>query len=808
MSLILPEHLRELHMRPMADAFKIYRDELRMHVYPCYGPKARVKDPGKHPQVSAWWDFDPRTCDLAKFFGAENGKCCNIGTCALSELKFLDLDSKADKGESVHTHVESHPILSKLPRHRTRGGEHLLFFCPDMPKWAKPNGRPHHDRLTAQVSDTSRAELFHCDRNNIILPPSIHEEDSYVYTWTVLGEVPTLYWKEIRSLYSWSEPGQTQRPSGRPRKEPPWYHAYRGQLSSLDLVRLMKELKIPVELVDEEDCKFKIQCPWEKEHSETQSGGSDTSVVIWQPGMPHWPSFKCLHTHGPILGLEQVLAWAAEQSPGIVDKHCAQQRVWSPGQKSAGGLPRILKPCNELDSVVYARIAEIVAPHHMWFIRGDTPTVITDVPSGYEYSEDQSRKYKISAYVTGFKALTGIEAKSDLEKVAEPGYLNQDGEFIKSSFNAGFMTCMLAASQFKERLPRIIRILTIPIPIRVGNKLEYPVEGYDPRFATYLMPSAPRLIHPFPELDQAIEILNRTMSGFCFTSEQSRVHAIARLITPFARGIFGWTTRVPLWLYCANRPRAGKDYLAGINTILYEGIAYEDSPIGTDSAETAKRIVAAVQAGRRFMHFSNCTGYLRDDNLYSAITNTCIRGRLLGSNSASADLTLPNELEFSISANLGLTARPDFEPRTRKIELAYYEEDPNSRVFPDKFLHEHVRRDRVLILSAIAAIFDNWANAGFPQCDTPFSSFPSWGGPIGGIMQAAGLGNPCLPFKGTFDIGHDPEHESMRALWEEAAAKFKNSLESERADIYALVDASETGALEYFGQMDDPNPPH
>jgi hypothetical protein len=504
----------------------------------------------------------------------------------------------------------------------------------------------------------------------------------------------------------------------------------------------------------------------------------------------------------------QVLAWAEEQSPGIVDKYCTQLRVWSPGQKSAQGLPRILKPYDELDSVVYARIADIVAPHHIWFIRGEQPTVISDVPSGFEYSEDETQKYKVSAYVTGFRLLSGVEAKSDLERFAEPGFLNAYGEFVKSSFSAGFMTCMLAASQFKTRLPRIIRILTIPVPIRVGNRLDYPTEGYDPRFATYLMPSAPRLIHPLPKLEEAIGILNRAMSGFCFTGAQSRVHAIARLITPFGRGIFGWTTRVPLWLYCANRPRAGKDYLAGVNTILYEGVAHEDAPIGTDSAETAKRIIAAVLSGRRFMHFSNCTGYLRDENLYSAITNTCIRGRLLGSNSASADLTLPNELEFSLSANIGLTARPDFEPRTRKIELAYYEEDPNSRTFPDKFLHEHIRQDRALILSALATICNHWAEAGFPKCDTPFTSFPAWGEVVGGIMQTAGLGNPCQPFKGTFDIGSDPEYESMRALWEEVAAEFKYPQEAERSDIYTLVDSSQTGALEWFGQMHDPNPPH
>ena len=61
----------------------------------------------------------------------------------------------------------------------------------------------------------------------------------------------------------------------------------------------------------------------------------------------------------------------------------------------------------------------------------------------------------------------------------------------------------------------------------------------------------------------------------------------------------------------ANRPRAGKDYLAAIPLLVYEGYAYEDLPIGKESEETSKRIVAAARSGRHYMHFSNCQNYLR-----------------------------------------------------------------------------------------------------------------------------------------------------------------------------------------------------
>ena len=94
-------------------------------------------------------------------------------------------------------------------------------------------------------------------------------------------------------------------------------------------------------------------------------------------------------------------------------------------------------------------------------------------------------------------------------------------------------------------------------------------------------------------VERAKEILNRIHAEFCFLNEQSKVHALARIITPFARGLLGFTTRVPLWIFRANRPRAGKDYLAVMTILTYEGIAAEDSPIGRDQEETGKRIMSA-----------------------------------------------------------------------------------------------------------------------------------------------------------------------------------------------------------------------
>jgi hypothetical protein len=93
-------------------------------------------------------------------------------------------------------------------------------------------------------------------------------------------------------------------------------------------------------------------------------------------------------------------------------------------------------------------------------------------------------------------------------------------------------------------------------------------------------------------------------------------------------------------------------------------------------------------------------------------------------------------MEYSVSFNLGPNIGDDLGPRSRPICLAFYEEDPNSRTFPDPHLHKTMRRQRAKILSAIATVFKVWAKAGLPKGRTPFTSFIDWAEIIGGIMLA------------------------------------------------------------------------
>ena len=784
-----------------ADAFKYYRDELRWQVYPVHPPTAKVSDAGKAAAVRAWWNYDSRHCDLGRYF--QNGRSYNIGLAPKGGLLVIDLDSKSDQGESVRKFLDEHPQIGAIPRQVTRGGVHLLLRCPDLPRWKNSDGKPYHKALVGRINDKVTAELFHCDHQNVVIPPSVHPS-GFHYAWERTGEVTEDLWKPMRDLFCFEEPEGPQ-PKAK-KKSGPWHLHFRGELSSLDLVGLLEELGFPAKPIDSDSGKHTLRCPWHAEHTGGKEGG--TSTVLWQRDGRR-PEFHCSHAHCAERKLKEVLEWAESEDAGIVDRFCTRTRVWEEDQTSLDGRPRILHAIGRLESEVYRDVGQAIGHRHAWFVRAGEVNVIEQVASGFKYSTDPDTQYTVSAHTLGFRVLNGIQAKGNLEKYVEPGILvksdngddDADPEFLPKSFSTDFCAGLIQADQLKEELPLIARILTVALPFRVGDKLIYPRSGYDRRLATYLAPNAPA-IQPMA-LERALKILDRIHSGFCFTNEQSRTHALARLITPFGRALLGWTTRVPLWFYSANRPRAGKDYLHGITLIVYEGIAFEDLPIGRESEETGKRIMAAARSGRRFMHFSNCQIHLQDQYLTAAITNPMLNGRRLGSNDATSDLSIPNEMEFSISANIGLTYREDIEPRLRKIELAFFDEDPNARTFTDKFLHRTVKENRATILSAIAALYDNWALAGFPVGRTSFTSYPEWADIVGGVMTAAGRGDPCLPFHGSYDEGGDLKTEAMRALFAVCHKAFGETWIG-KPQIYQCVEkaAEENEALRWLGSLE------
>jgi DNA polymerase family A/3'-5' exonuclease len=137
-----------------------------------------------------------------------------------------------------------------------------------------------------------------------------------------------------------------------------------------------------------------------------------------------------------------------------------------------------------------------------------------------------------------------------------------------------------------------------------------------------------------------------------------------------------------------------------------------------------------------------------------------------------------------------LTCSQDIKERNRIIELAFADEDPNSRRFKNPLLHQSALENRSLILSSIKAIFRNWQDKGFALGTTPFTSYPQWANTIGGVMLAAGLGDPCLPFEGDYHVGADPAAAAMTEVCGVCHEAFGNDWASKRNIFERVHDAA------------------
>jgi hypothetical protein len=290
-----------------------------------------------------------------------------------------------------------------------------------------------------------------------------------------------------------------------------------------------------------------------------------------------------------------------------------------------------------------------------------------------------------------FNALTSDQAITELERWIQTGVektLFGQKIFAPSSMTRVTSVTLMASSQFHQYLPKVERIFDFAIPYGFTQQKHRPpkaskqtdkktdaqpatteetfvagtgktkltgiIRRMEPGFNKYTQKNGEtvhyycnRKLEHNLSVDQAREVLRKLFVEFTFADDQSRIHAIARLLTPYCQGLMGWRKRSPLWIFTADKPRAGKDYLAMLTPLVHSHWAVQDPPLETDD-EVKRRITAALASGRRFMHFANCRKDLDHPSLEAAITSEFWSDRIIRS---SNEVTVPNEIIFSLSYN-------------------------------------------------------------------------------------------------------------------------------------------------------------
>lgn len=423
------------------------------------------------------------------------------------------------------------------------------------------------------------------------------------------------------------------------------------------------------------------------------------------------------------------------------------------------------------------------------FITEITPYLIKDNKIYYRPEEDLIITIQETKETTNFKQLQPVDLVTYLENFIIPclDVYNPKLKIVEpkpKSMSIELAKTILGSTELKNSLPKIKTIYTIPVPILKEGKLIFPKRGYDKELESYLPFNSPKIKTDMTleEAKQKFTIFNE----FCFKSEQDKTNAIAGLLTPYIRGLYSRPTiRTPIFFYDANRERAGKDYCAGITGIVYYGENIDETPIcdekGVHDEEFRKKLLSNFRLGKKRFHSSNNKGYLNSAELEAVTTNENFTDRILGSNNIA---TYKNNMEFSLSANSGITYTPDLANRSIFIHLFLEVEDPNKRSFNNPDLHKSIREGRETIISCLYTFVRVWYENGCKGSETPFSSFPEWAKICGGIMETCELGDPCLTNDDTFNAGGDAETKDMKKLFELLYNKYKKSDKNETEWIF------------------------
>lgn len=388
---------------------------------------------------------------------------------------------------------------------------------------------------------------------------------------------------------------------------------------------------------------------------------------------------------------------------------------------------------------------------------------------------------------------------------------------IAKSINSSMSKTALESPNLQDSLPVINRIFPVQIPIIHNKQLTFPKKGYDIRFGSWLSYNAPHISNSEMSLEEAKEIIDYIFAEFCFKDKQDRINAVSALITPYLRGIFSnFNVRTPFFCYMANRERAGKDYCAGITGIVYEGNAIEEPPVATTDKhnnmndELRKKVMSAMIQGRKRFHSSNNKGLINNAVLESIITSEKHSDRILGK---SEIVSMENEMDFSMSGNIGTMLSPDLANRSIFINLFLEIEDANKRDFDNPNLHYWIKNNRDLILSALYTLVRNWFEKKCPLGSVSFTSFPEWAQICGGIMESAGYGNPCRKSENSFSVSLDSETEDMKQLFEicfeQNAGKWmkkqeiKDIIASSEENIMSEIDFDSKSGQTKFGTKID-----
>lgn len=306
---------------------------------------------------------------------------------------------------------------------------------------------------------------------------------------------------------------------------------------------------------------------------------------------------------------------------------------------------------------------------------------------------------------------------------------------------------LLEATDFTSRLRQISRVNKVRMPvIRADGKVELLPDGYDEQSGVYTLKSGLK-INEEMTLEAAQAVFTHYLKEFPFEDKRSLAVAITAMVSLYGTCMLPPEAARMGFVWRSNDRGGGKSLSAQMAIVAPFGL-----PATTDIRDRnklAESLDSAALQCEPYLFFDNLEGTVKNTMLDNFITAPARRVRLFHTQK-TVEAVASTVLLFTGN---NLEVSPDIDRRTLLCRLFVREFDLTTRHIENpinvvKLMQPAVRAE---MLSAMWALVRNWHAKGQPKASTEDKanyrrpSFEEWSEVFGGIVQAAGYGNPLIP---------------------------------------------------------------
>lgn len=311
----------------------------------------------------------------------------------------------------------------------------------------------------------------------------------------------------------------------------------------------------------------------------------------------------------------------------------------------------------------------------------------------------------------------------------------------------------LQSDEFRYGLRPLRRVNQVRMPImRRNGMVDLLQEGYDDESGIYTMPSD-IVIDEQMDIKKACEIIDDYYREFPWSDmdPSTKVSRSKSVAICAAAAFYGMSLQEVEasrmgFLVRSSSPGCGKSLIIQIAATVSYGLP--ETTTRASEEELRKNLDTAALQASPYLFFDNLKGHLESALLEAYITSPVWSGRVMGT---QLKFRARKGAILAVTGN-NLTLSPDLQRRMLQCDLHaesfdLQEKEHRRDLNPQVLNRPEVRSE---FLSALWAFVRNWDAKGRPKAGDPakpyrVATFADWSDIFGGIVQAAGYGNPLLP---------------------------------------------------------------